>query len=104
MSHIRSSVYTYLHKCSLCVTNVAVQLPIADTVHLSRDPPDMALQIVLVNETVHLLELCLLLPVLGLLAMVTSNNHKVRQFPQAHILTIHLNQACHVLHTVKTSH
>lgn len=94
----------YLHECALRIANVAVQLPVADAVHLRRDPPDMALQLVLVDEAVHLLELRLLLPVLGLLAVVAGNDHEVRQLPQARVLAVHLHQACHVLHAVETRH
>jgi hypothetical protein len=54
----------YLHKSTLGVADVAIELSITDTVHLSRDPADMAIQVVLFNKVKHLFELSLLLLVL----------------------------------------
>ncbi|BAS84607.1 Os03g0401333 [Oryza sativa Japonica Group] len=99
-----STSLSYLHKSTLGVADVTVELTVADTVHLRGDPADVAIQVVLLNKVKHLLELSLLLLVLRWVAMVTTDNHKVNQLLQARVATIQLNQTSQVLDTVKTSH
>uniref|UniRef100_A0A8R7QXD9 Uncharacterized protein n=1 Tax=Triticum urartu TaxID=4572 RepID=A0A8R7QXD9_TRIUA len=60
----KSLIESRLHKGTLGVTAVTVELSITDTVHLGRDPADMAIHVVLPNKVKHLLELRLLLLVL----------------------------------------
>lgn len=94
----------YLHEGALGVADVAVQLTVADAVHLGGDPADVPVQVVLLDEVKHLLELGLLLLVLGWVAMVTAHNHEVHQLLEALVPAIQLHQTSQVLDAVKTSH
>lgn len=94
----------YLHEGALGVADVAVQLTVADTVHLGGDPADVPVQVVLLDEVKHLLELGLLLLVLGRVAVVTADNHEVHQLLQALVPPIQLHQTSQVLDAVETSH
>ena len=94
----------YLHEGALGVADVAVELTVADTVHLGRDPADVPVQVVLLDEVEHLLELGLLLLVLGRVAVVTADHHKVDQLLQALVPAVELDQTSQVLDTIKTSH
>ena len=89
-----------LDKCSPGVRNVPVELSIPNPVHLGRDPPELPIQVVLLNQTVHFLHLFLLFYVLGFLPPVTSNHNKVHKLSQPLVLTIPLNKTCHVLHPI----
>lgn len=94
----------YLHEGALGVADVAVQLAVADAVHLGGDPADVPVQVVLLDEVKHLLELGLLLLVLGRVAMVAADDHEVHQLLQPLVPAVQLHQPSQVLHTVETSH
>jgi len=100
----KSLVHCRLHEGSLGVTDHTVKLSVPHTVHLRGNPSELAVQLVGLDEAVHLLHLGLLFQVLRLLPPVSSNNHKVHQLPQLRILTVPLHKSCDVLHTVQPCH
>lgn len=93
-------MHLYLNKNPLGITNAAVELSVPNTVHLCRNPANMAFQFVLLYVLVHLLHLGLLLKVLGFFTVVSTHYHKVGKLSKTGILAIELNKSSDVLYSI----
>jgi len=100
----KSFINCRLNKSTLCVTNHTVQFSISNSVHLRRDPSELPIQLVGLDQAVHLLHLSLLFQVLRLLPPVSGNNNQVHQLPEPRVLAVPLHKSRDVLHTVKSCH
>ena len=87
------------------VSNVAVDFTILDLVLLGDQPPDLAMQIVLLNQLMHALALRLLLGVIRVLHIHDATDYdQVGELAQLLILGEHLHQARQVLDPAQSSH
>lgn len=93
-SQAKGLIESRLHECSFGVTDVPVELTIPHTVHLGRDPSELAIQVVCLYELVHLLHLGLLFNILGFLPPVSPDHDKIHQFPKLWALGVPFDKSC----------
>lgn len=93
-----------LDERALGVGDHAVELAVPHAVHLRRDPPELAVELVGLDQVVHLLHLRLLLQILRFLPPVAADDHEVGQFPQFRAFRVELDQSGQVLHPIQPRH
>ncbi|GER36112.1 transcriptional regulator, partial [Striga asiatica] len=93
-----------LDKSAPGVGYAAVELSVAQPVHLGRDPPELTVQVVGLDQVVHFLHLGSFLEVFRLLAAVTADHDEVDEVAEAGAVGVELDEAGEVLDAVETGH